>query len=110
MDINSVQSTNPYAANQTAPADNTQLQNRNREAAQAELSQEDARAAREAFQINITQEARDMQAAQAASEPQATTLETSTPATTPAQPEQTAQTGPYGTTGPEASRIMNIVA
>lgn len=97
MEINSVQTTNPYAGNQA-----DELQTRNREAAQAELSQEDARATRDAFQIRITQEARDMQAAERAAEASAPPE--------PVRPDQTAQTGGYGNTGPEASRIMNIVA
>lgn len=89
---------NPYQT-ATPPADTSTLGSQNREAAETDLNQENTRVAQQAFQVELTQEAQDRQAAAAE--------ETGAPAeeTPPLEaPQQTSQTPP------ETSRIVNIVA
>lgn len=102
MDINNIQGSNAYSAPKSppVPVDDTLLRNQNRESAQGDLSQESTRAIQEAFDVRITQEARERQAA-----------EKTAPAPLPAE-------GPEKSTGPDqgtlqasnASQIINIVA
>ncbi len=70
MDINTIQGSNAYSAPKSTPVpvDDTLLRNQNREAARADLSQESTRAIQEAFDVRITQEARDRQAAEKTSQ------------------------------------------
>jgi hypothetical protein len=65
MDISNIQGFSAYTANKSAtpPVDNTLAQNQNKDAAQTTLNQESAQAAQQAFEVNITPEARDLMAA-----------------------------------------------
>ncbi len=77
MEINNIQEFNAYTAKDSAtlPADNTTLQNRNRKAAQTDINQENIQAAQQAFEVNITREARDLMAAEAETPAQEIPLE-----------------------------------
>ncbi len=98
MDINNINGSNAYTANKSAtpPVDNSLLENQNREAAKADLNQETSRAAQQAFEVNITQEAQDLLAAEAPP----------TQAASDKEPEQ--DQSPAATQ--EARQIVNIVA
>lgn len=103
MDINNIHGPAAYTAdNRTAapPQDNTQLETQNREAAQAEVNRETARAVQDAFEVEITQAARAQQAAAA----QETTTEP------PAPPETPQETAQPPAPDQEARNIINIVA
>ena len=77
MDISNVQGFNAYTANKpaTPPVDNALLQNQNREAAQTDLTQENIQAAQQAFEVDITREARDLMAAEGEASAQTTPQE-----------------------------------
>ncbi len=96
MDINSIQGANAYAATRPVAESNV-VQEQNQEAAQTDLNQESTRAVQEAFEVNITQEAREQQAA--ASEE---TEET--------RPERAQVAAESQTPAQQPSQIVNIVA
>ncbi len=100
MDINNINGPNTYTANKSAtpPVDNALLENQNREAAKADLNQETSRAAQQAFEVNITQEAQDLLAAEATPPPTQTASDKNTE-----QDQSPAATQ-------EARQIVNIVA
>jgi len=77
MEISNIQGLNAYTAKNsaTSPVDNTMLQNQNREAAQTNLNQENIQAVQQAFEVNITREARDLMAAKGETPAQATPRE-----------------------------------
>ncbi|WDP85398.1 MAG: hypothetical protein HUN05_09865 [Desulfobacter sp.] len=60
MDVTSIQGPNPYANNRPAAEDS--LVQQNREALKTDLNPQNVQAANQAFQVNITQEARNQQA------------------------------------------------
>ncbi len=98
MDINSIQGANAYANSTPRPVvESNVVQEQNQEAAQADLNQASTRAVQEAFEVNITEEAREQQAAAGGTE------ETQRPE--PAQATQADQ-GP----AQQPSQIVNIVA
>lgn len=100
MDINSIQGANAYQNTQSTPppVDDTQLREQNVEASRSEL--DTRREASRAFEVSLTQEARDLLAAEEndrATEPaESTTSEAA--ANEPVVPTQ------------DASQIVNIVA
>ncbi len=100
MDISNINGSNAYTENKSAtpPVDNSLLENQNREAAKADLNQETSRAAQQAFEVNITQEAQDLLAAEA-TPPAAQAASDKKP-----EPDQS----PAATQ--EARQIVNIVA
>ncbi len=98
MDISNI-NTNPYTANTSAtpPVDSTLLNNKNKEI--TEPSQKITPSAQQAFEVNITQEARDMLTAE----------ETKTSEkTVPPSPDSGSNQNP--TAAQENRLIVNIVA
>lgn len=99
MDINSLNGVNAYSniPGSTPPVDNTQLREQNREAAR--LALESQNQAKQAFEVSITQEAREKLAAQ------------STENTQQAQNEISDNVNAKNTMpAHSASQIVNIVA
>ena len=104
MDINSIQGANAYAANRP-PADTTLVENQNQEAVATDLNQENTQAVQEAFQVNLTQEALDRQAADSE---EAAAVEENTQAE---QVQAQSQNQPaQGQGQPQVSQIVDIVA
>ncbi len=99
MDISNINGSNAYTANKSAtpPVDNSLLENQNREAAKADLNQETSRAAQQAFEVNITQEAQDRLAAEATPPPAQAATDKAPEPQSPAATQ-------------EARQIVNIVA
>ncbi len=120
MDINSVQGPAAYAntLNTTPPVENTQTRDQNVEASGATLDSQTRQAAQQAFEVNITPEARDRLAQETqAREPaeQIEPLETAeTAPQEPPQPvenrpvEDQARENPAPAQGPDT--LVNIVA
>lgn len=106
MNINSLQGVHAYtnAPNATPPINNT-LRTQNVEASRTDLTTENTTAAREAFEVNITQEAQDRLAAQTAEAPEIPEAPEETQTTTPEN-----QTNQTIATAREESQIVNIVA
>ncbi|MFH2061210.1 MAG: hypothetical protein ABIJ59_20280 [Pseudomonadota bacterium] len=109
MEINSLQGAAAYsnASSATSPVNNTHLRDQNIEASRTDLDTQSARAAQEAFQVTLTQEARNLQS-------EATTRQESA---TQAQPQEQAQAQPPEARNNntisraiETSQIVNIVA
>ncbi|MCG8632531.1 MAG: hypothetical protein MI863_01820 [Desulfobacterales bacterium] len=97
MEINNIHGANPYA-NARPAAESNLVQEQNQEAAQADLNQESTRAVQEAFEVNITQEAREQQAA-ASEEAEETQL-----------PEPVQAAAAEQEPARQPSQIVNIVA
>ena len=102
MDINTIQGSNAYTPHKSipVPVDDTLLKNQNREAAQTDLNQETTRAVQDAFNVRITQEALDRQAAERSAQPLAQA----------AGPEKTDQTDQSPAQARQASYTINIFA
>ena len=109
MEINSLQGAAAYnnASSATSPVNNTHLRDQNIEASRTDLDTQSTRAAQEAFQVTLTQEARNLQSEASARQESATQ----------AQPQEQAQAQPpealnNDTTAPanETSQIVNIIA
>ena len=100
MDINSLNGSMAYTniPNASPPVDNTLVQEQNTEASSIDRNTETSPGASKAFEVTLSREARDRQAAEPASTP------TSTP-----QPLDN-QTNQNMEPAVKASRIMNIVA
>ncbi len=98
MDINSIQGANAYASSTRPVAESNLVQDQNREAAQADLNQESTRAVQEAFEVSITPEAREQQAAASEETEEALLPEPAQAATESQAPAQ------------QPSQIVNIVA
>lgn len=105
MDINSVQGLSAYT-NTKPLAEGSLVQNQNQEAAQTNLNQESARAAQEAFEVNLSREGLAQQAA-AAEEPSA-------PEQPPAETDEAPLPEPVQAAADNSDRqpsqIVNIVA
>jgi len=102
MNINSIQGANAYTATQPIK-ENSLVQNQNREAAQTDLNLENNRVIQEAFEVNITHEARAAADAESSTE---------APQSRPAAPPQStepAQNLAQGNRQP-TSPIVDIVA
>jgi hypothetical protein len=111
MDINSLQGSAAYAntLNATPPVENTQTREQNLAASTARLDEQTTRAAQQAFEVNITQEARDRLARETEENP----VEEPAPAAEPAavaapepSPAPAEETAPVRNTTP----LVNIVA
>ncbi len=102
MEINSLQGAAAYnnASSVTSPVNNTHLQDQNIEASKTDLDTQSARAAQEAFQVTLTQEARNLQS-------EATAQQETTPQ---AEPQEPAQAEPPEAQSNDTSPIVNIVA
>ncbi|MCP3942022.1 MAG: hypothetical protein GY710_11135 [Desulfobacteraceae bacterium] len=100
MDINNIEAIGAYSTDTqtSAPTEDTLVREENQRAAQADLDQETARAAQQAFEVNLTQEARDLSAAE------------NSPAQTTAAPDQNPEPDPRPSATQETSQIVNIVA
>lgn len=103
MEINSVQGINAYnirpQEGNTAP-----LEEQNRSAARSDLTSQEVQQAREAFEVNISQEARRL--TRETQPPQAD----QPPAEPPEGPAQTASRPDQAAAQQQASQIVNIVA
>jgi len=99
MNINGISKGNPYTnLQQTTPLPQNEelIAQQNKEAAQTDLDQQSVNLAKEAFQVNITQEARGILAAEETDhEPRDTTANEQPP------PQDKSQ---------EAARVVNIIA
>ncbi len=105
MNINSVQGANAYTnvQNTTPPVEDTQLKEENLEASRTELNNENTAAAQQAFEVNITQEAQQLNAEN--------NVETVQPAAQPIENQTTEnQANQTTATAHETSQIVNIVA
>lgn len=109
MPIGNIQGYNPYTTQNTTQTDPSTLGSQNREAARTELNEESTRVVQQAFEVEITTEARERQAAEevVAVETEETTAETVEETPPPPAPE--APQAPQQA-APEASQIINIVA
>nr|NJM03928.1 hypothetical protein [Desulfobacula sp.] len=101
MDINSLKGASAYTdtRNTTPPVDQTQLQNQNPEASKTVQAKENANAAQKAFEVSLTEEARERMASEASRE----NLKTQSSAPVD-------QGGQGVAKAYETSRIVNIVA
>lgn len=113
MDINSVQgsaaSTNTLST--TPPVENVQTHEQNLEASQTRLDEQANRDAQQAFEVNITQEARN-RLAQETEEPRVENPEPTTETTARAPVPEPVREPPAQTTPPtqEPAQLVNIVA
>jgi hypothetical protein len=101
MDISNINASTAYTANESAksPVDNTQLKTQETKPPETDPSQETMR--QQAFEVNITQEAQDRLAAEAAQSAMETPMPDKTSGDGSDQSQSTAQ---------EARQIVNIVA
>jgi hypothetical protein len=107
MEINSLQGAAAYinASSANSPVDNTQVRDQNIEASRTDLDTRSTTTAQEAFEVTITQEARNLQA-EAATEQ---TTAVAPPEGPPAQPAETPSNNTV-VQASQASQIVNIVA
>jgi hypothetical protein len=96
MEINSSQAATAYttAPSATPAVDSTKLKDQNAEAVKTDLNTENTNTAQKPFEVNITREARELQAAE------------NTEETPPPEP----QTEQAPATAQQNSQILNIVA
>jgi len=101
MDINSLKGISAYTdtRNTTPPVDQAQLQTQTLEASKAAQAKENTNAAQKAFEVSLTEEARDRMASQASQE------KLKTQSSAPVD-----QGGQGVAKAYETSRIVNIVA
>ncbi len=71
MEINNLQGKSAYTntSNGALPVDNNLLRDQSLETSRADVNTEDTRAAQSAFEVDITQQAKDIQAAQSNEKP-----------------------------------------
>ncbi len=100
MDINSLQGTTAYTntPGTTRRIDNAELREQNVKAAKTDLKTEDANAAQKAFEVSITEKARERQASEEAKEARE------------AKAEAEMQNNRNTEQAHETSQIVNIVA
>ncbi len=100
MNISNINGSDAYTANKSATplVDNSLLENQNREAAKTDPNQKTSRAAQQAFEVNITQEAQNL-----------LTAKTTPPPAQAAADKNTEQDQSPAATQ-EARQIVNIVA
>jgi hypothetical protein len=105
MEINSSQAATAYttAPSATPAVDSTKLKDQNAEAVKTDLNTENTNTAPKPFEVNITQEARELQAAENTEETVEVPAEEQTP---PPEP----QTEQAPATAQQNSQILNIVA
>ena len=113
MDINSVQGSAAYAntLNTTPPVESAQTREQNIEASQTRLDEQANRAAQQAFEVNITQEARN-RLAQETEETRVENPEPNRETTDRAPAPEPVREPPAQTTPPaqETTPLVNIVA
>ena len=103
MEINSLQGAAAYSnATATPSVENTQLRNQNIESSRSDLDTRTANTAREAFEVNLTQEAQNLSAGQTVPQENLNADQSQ------ARPTENQNTS--ATESNDTSRIVNIVA
>lgn len=116
MAINSIQGPAAYAntLNTTPPVENTQLRGQNTQDTPAPAGEQSQGPAQNAFEVNITQEARDLLAGQNQQATAPVTLAaegTPEPASPPPPPEPPAEPPPEASASPQdTTPVVDIVA